>query len=70
MGASNSGTGAFMPSEILTEEDRRRLLQQGAYWSGSSWHCKRCRFAYGRPGMVEHLLSTHNNSGNKEGGQQ
>ena len=43
------------PSEILTEEDNRRLLQQGAYWSDSLWHCKHCKFSYDKPGMVEHL---------------
>jgi hypothetical protein len=59
-GASNRGTGAFMPSEILIEQDKRRLLEQGAYWSGSLWHCKHCKFSYDRPGMIEHIRLKHN----------
>ena len=70
-GASIRGTGAFMPSEILTDEDIRRLLYYGAYWSGSSWHCKHCKYSYDKPGMINHLLSNHNNNNEqKQGGQE
>ena len=68
-GAFDRGTGAFMPSEILTEEDTRRLLHYGAYWAGSSWHCKYCKYSYDRPGMVKHIQLKHsgdNDNNNEE----
>jgi hypothetical protein len=60
VGAFYMGTGAFMPSEILIEQDNGRLLKQGAYWSGSLWHCKHCKFSYDRPGMIDHIRLKHN----------
>jgi hypothetical protein len=50
------------PSQDSNEEEHSRnlLLKQGAYWSGSKWHCKSCKYSYDGPGMVQHLSVEHN----------
>ena len=52
------------PSELsnnaMTEYDMKLLLNQGAYWSGSKWNCKSCRYSYDGPGMIQHLRLKHN----------
>ena len=42
------------------EYSTKLLLNQGAYWSGSRWNCKSCKYSYDGPGMIEHLRLEHN----------
>jgi hypothetical protein len=44
---------------VENERHRNLLLKQGAYWSGSKWHCKSCKYSYDGPGMIEHLRLEH-----------
>jgi hypothetical protein len=42
------------------EQEEHILLNQGAYWSGSKWYCKSCKYSYDGPGMIQHLRLDHN----------
>lgn len=42
------------------EQEEHILLNQRAYWSGSKWHCKSCKYSYDGPGMIQHLRLDHN----------
>jgi hypothetical protein len=44
----------------MEEYSTKLLLNQGAYWSGSKWNCKSCRYSYDGPGMIQHLSQEHN----------
>jgi hypothetical protein len=43
----------------MEEYSTKLLLNQGAYWSGSKWNCKSCKYSYDGPGMIEHLSLEH-----------
>jgi hypothetical protein len=45
---------------VENEHHRNLLLKKGAYWSGSKWNCKSCKYSYDGPGMIEHLRLEHN----------
>jgi hypothetical protein len=47
-------------NDAMEEYDTKLLLNQGAYWSGSKWYCRSCKYSYDGPGMIEHLRLEHN----------
>src|SRR5919197_6486269 len=51
------------PSELsnnaMEEYSTKLLLNQGAYWPGSKWNCKSCKYSYDGPGMIQHLRLSH-----------
>jgi hypothetical protein len=48
-----------LPNNAIEEYSTKVLLNQGAYWSGSKWNCKSCKYSYDGPGMLEHLRLEH-----------
>ncbi len=55
----SSGTSE-LPNNAKEEYGIKLLLNQGAYWSGSKWNCKSCKYSYDGPGMIQHLRMEHN----------
>jgi hypothetical protein len=47
-----------------------RLLDGGAFWSGSKHHCKSCSYSDDRFGMINHLWSNHHKQGEELVDQQ
>jgi hypothetical protein len=49
-----------LSNNTMEESSTKLLLNQGAYWSGSKWNCKSCKYSYDGPGMIQHLRLEHN----------
>jgi len=47
-------------NKAMEEYSAKLLLNRGAYWSGSKWNCKSCKYSYDGPGMIQHLGQEHN----------
>jgi uncharacterized protein YdhG (YjbR/CyaY superfamily) len=53
-------------NNAVEEYSTKLLLNQGAYWSGSKWNCKSCKYSYDGPGMIQHLRLEHNQQQSRE----
>jgi hypothetical protein len=57
--ADNPSQASYLsPTKAIDEEDTR-LLQSGAFWSGSKHHCNNCKYSDDKFGMINHLRSNH-----------
>jgi hypothetical protein len=58
--ADYSDSRSELSNNAIEEYNAKLLLNQGAYWSGSKWNCKSCKYSYDGPGMIQHLHIEHN----------
>jgi hypothetical protein len=54
-------------NNVMEEYSTKLLLNQGAYWSGSKWNCKSCKYSYDGPGMIKYLRLEHNQQRGERG---